>query len=53
MILDVEMPEMDGIETFKALKEQHPSIKVIMLSIHTTRGAEKTLEACRSRNRFC
>ncbi len=45
MILDVEMPEMDGIETLKALKEQHPSIKVIMLSIHTTRGAEKTLEA--------
>ncbi|GAK59103.1 chemotaxis response regulator protein-glutamate methylesterase 1 [Candidatus Vecturithrix granuli] len=45
MILDVEMPEMDGIETLKALRELHPSIKVIMLSIHTTRGAEKTLEA--------
>ena len=45
MILDVEMPEMDGIETLKALKELHPSIKVIMLSIHTTRGADKTLEA--------
>lgn len=45
MILDVEMPEMDGIETLKALQEQHPSIKVIMLSIHTSRGAKKTLEA--------
>ncbi len=45
LILDVEMPEMDGIETLKALREQHPSIRVIMLSIHTTRGADKTLEA--------
>ena len=45
LILDVEMPEMDGIETLKVLQEQHPSIKVIMLSIHTTRGADKTLEA--------
>lgn len=45
LILDVEMPEMDGIKTLKVLQEQHPSIKVIMLSIHTTRGAEKTLEA--------
>ncbi len=45
MILDVEMPEMDGIETLKALRDQHPSIKAIMLSIHTSRGAQKTLEA--------
>ena len=45
MILDVEMPDMDGIETLKVLRDQHPSIRVIMLSIHTTRGAKKTLEA--------
>lgn len=45
LILDVEMPEMDGIATLKALQKQYPAIKVIMLSIHTTRGAEKTLEA--------
>jgi two-component system chemotaxis response regulator CheB len=45
LILDVEMPEVDGIETLKALKEHYPSIKVIMLSIHTARGANKTLEA--------
>ncbi len=45
LILDVEMPELDGIETLKALKKYHPSIKIIMLSIHTTRGADKTLEA--------
>jgi len=45
LVLDVEMPELDGIETLKALRELHPAIKVIMLSIHTTRGADKTLEA--------
>jgi two-component system chemotaxis response regulator CheB len=45
LILDVEMPEMDGIATLQALREQYPTIKVIMLSIHTTRGADKTLEA--------
>ncbi len=45
LILDVEMPEMDGIATLKALRDQYPNIKVIMLSIHTTRGANKTLEA--------
>ncbi len=45
LVLDVEMPELDGIETLKALRERHPALKVIMLSIHTTRGAEKTLEA--------
>ena len=45
IILDVEMPELDGIETLKALQEQYPKVRVIMLSIHTTRGADKTLEA--------
>jgi len=45
LILDVEMPEMDGIATLRALRDQYPSVKVIMLSIHTTRGADKTLEA--------
>jgi two-component system chemotaxis response regulator CheB len=45
VILDVEMPEMDGIETLQALREHYPHIKAIMLSIHTTRGADKTLEA--------
>ena len=45
LILDVEMPEMDGIATLQALRDQYPIIKVIMLSIHTLRGADKTLEA--------
>lgn len=45
LILDVEMPEMDGIQTLHALREHYPHIKVIMFSVHTTRGAKKTLEA--------
>jgi two-component system chemotaxis response regulator CheB len=45
LILDVEMPEMDGIETLKVLRDLHPSIRVIMLSVHTVRGADKTIEA--------
>ena len=45
VILDVEMPEMDGIETLTVLREQYPHINVIMFSVHTTRGATKTMEA--------
>ena len=34
VILDVEMPVMDGIETLTELKQQHPDIHVIMLTMH-------------------
>lgn len=34
VILDVEMPEMDGIETLKVLHQQYPDVKVIMLTMH-------------------
>lgn len=34
VILDVEMPEMDGIETLKVLHQQYPDTKVIMLTMH-------------------
>lgn len=32
VVLDVRMPEMDGFETLKHLKENYPDIKVIMFS---------------------
>ena len=32
VILDVKMPEMNGIETLKWIRENRPDIKVIMLS---------------------
>ncbi|MFQ5513670.1 MAG: sigma-54-dependent transcriptional regulator [Myxococcota bacterium] len=33
IVLDVMMPEMDGIETLAKIKEAHPQIPVIMLSV--------------------
>ena len=32
ILLDLLMPGMTGVETLKALKQQHPGIKVVMLS---------------------
>ncbi|HEY9188905.1 MAG TPA: chemotaxis response regulator protein-glutamate methylesterase [Bacteroidota bacterium] len=43
--LDVEMPEMDGLETLKNIKQKFPHIGVIMFSVHTERGAKQTIEA--------
>ncbi len=34
VILDVEMPEMDGIETLERLRTTHDDIRVIMLTMH-------------------
>lgn len=34
VILDVEMPIMDGIETLTLLKDKYPDIHVIMLTMH-------------------
>jgi len=36
VILDVKMPEVDGIETLKRIKEQWPLVEVIMLTGHST-----------------
>jgi len=34
IFLDLDMPEMDGIETMKALQKNYPDVKVIILSMH-------------------
>jgi len=36
IILDLKMPGMDGIETLKHIKSQHPLVEVIMLTGHGT-----------------
>ncbi|MEW6745982.1 MAG: response regulator [Planctomycetota bacterium] len=36
VILDLQMPEMDGIETLKALKAKNPDLQVILLTGHAT-----------------
>src|SRR5262245_44231592 len=43
--LDVEMPEMDGLQTLKEIRKVHPRLPVIMFSALTERGAANTLEA--------
>jgi two-component system chemotaxis response regulator CheB len=43
--LDVEMPEMDGLQTLEKLRKSHPRLPVIMFSTLTERGAVTTLEA--------
>lgn len=45
MILDVEMPEMGGLETLRRAKKLHPQLRVVMFSAYTERGGETTLEA--------
>ncbi|MEY4513065.1 MAG: hypothetical protein RLZZ450_5187, partial [Pseudomonadota bacterium] len=45
VILDVEMPEMDGITTLKKLRETRPRLPVIMFSTLTERGANVTFDA--------
>ena len=36
IILDVKMPGMDGIDTLREIKRQHPLVEVIMLTGHAT-----------------
>jgi two-component system, chemotaxis family, protein-glutamate methylesterase/glutaminase len=45
VILDVEMPEMNGLETLAELRKTYPRLPVIMFSSLTERGAEATLDA--------
>jgi two-component system chemotaxis response regulator CheB len=43
--LDVEMPEMDGIETVKRLRKTHNRLPIIMFSSFTDRGSLATVRA--------
>jgi two-component system chemotaxis response regulator CheB len=45
VVLDVEMPNMDGIEALAVIRKKHPEIKVIMFSTLTSRGAAATMDA--------
>jgi two-component system chemotaxis response regulator CheB len=45
VILDIEMPVMDGLEALKELRKTYRNLAVIMFSTLTERGAEATLDA--------
>jgi two-component system chemotaxis response regulator CheB len=45
VILDIEMPEMDGLTALTHLRARHPETTVIMFSSQTALGAAATLEA--------
>lgn len=43
--LDIEMPEMDGLETLRTLRAKGVDLPVIIFSKHTSHGATITMEA--------
>lgn len=45
VILDVEMPIMDGMETLKKLRKLYPNLRVLMLSAATEQDTATTIEA--------
>ncbi|MEQ9400732.1 MAG: chemotaxis response regulator protein-glutamate methylesterase [Longimicrobiales bacterium] len=45
VLLDVEMPEMDGLEALPGILALDPSVRVIMASSLTAKGASVTLRA--------
>src|SRR5205085_8544723 len=43
--LDIEMPEMDGLETLRRIKDEPARPRVVVFSTVTERGAAVTFEA--------
>lgn len=45
VLLDVEMPVMDGLAALQEIQRRYPTIRVIMVSGHTQDGADTTVKA--------
>ena len=45
VVLDVEMPVMDGIEAVAGIRKKNADVPIVMCSSLTSRGAEATLDA--------
>ena len=38
VVLDIEMPEMDGVETTRFIRQQYPDVKIVILTMYNTIG---------------
>jgi DNA-binding NarL/FixJ family response regulator len=45
MLLDFVMPRVNGLEVLRWLKEEHPEIKVIIVTVHTEDAYREAAEA--------
>jgi len=45
VLLDLEMPEMDGLETMQAIRKRWPEIRVVVISGYNSASADKTIKA--------
>jgi two-component system chemotaxis response regulator CheB len=45
VLLDIHMPDMDGVETLRRIKAEFPDTFVVMVSGISSRGAETTIQA--------
>ena len=45
LVLDIEMPEVDGLEVLRALRARESRVRVLVFSSYTRRGAQVTIEA--------
>lgn len=45
LLLDLEMPRLNGLQVLDILRKQSPMLPVVLCSAHTERGARTTLDA--------
>jgi len=45
VLMDVRMPQMSGVETTRILKERHPAIEVVALTVHEEHAAVREMLA--------
>lgn len=46
VLMDIDMPVMNGIEATRKIKKQYPKVKVISLTQHNERGMVQQLMSC-------